>query len=49
MSEPPSETVIVWGPAVFSVTEKDPVPFAIVELVGNIACASELVNCAVPE
>jgi hypothetical protein len=37
-----SVAVMVWLPEVFSVAEKDPVPFVSFELAGNIALASEL-------
>jgi hypothetical protein len=44
-----SVAVMVWGPAVFRVTEKVPVPFASIELAGSTAWASVLVKCTVPE
>jgi len=40
----PLNTVIVWLPEVFSVTENVPVPFVSAPPAGNTALASELVN-----
>ncbi len=44
-----SVAAMVWLPAVFKVAWKLPTPLASVELLGNTACASELVNFIVPE
>jgi hypothetical protein len=44
-----SVAVIVWLPVVFRVAEKDPAPFARVELGGSRAWPSELVKCTIPE
>ena len=43
-----SVAVIVWVPAVFSVTENVPAPLVSVELAGNVATPSLLVKCTVP-
>ena len=44
-----SVAVMVSAAAVFSVTEKAPVPFTSVEFAGSIAWVSVLVKCTVPE
>jgi hypothetical protein len=43
-----SVALIVWLPEVFSVAEKDPVPFASFESAGSTALASELEKWTVP-
>jgi hypothetical protein len=43
-----SVAVMVWLPAVFSVTENTPTPLVNVEFAGSVAEPSVLVNCTVP-
>ena len=43
-----SAALIVWLPEVFSVAEKDPVPFVSFESAGSVALGSELEKWRVP-